>query len=459
MIKLLPLSYLLLLLAFTSCTENIETKDATYFGGEIINPKDNFVLLYKDDILIDSINLDHKNRFLYKFEDFSPGLYHFNHQEYQYVYIEPQDSIFFRLNTIDFDESLTFSGKGAHKNNFIINTFLANENHSAKSNRRYKLPPKKFSTLISSELKQRINILEQYQNRYEFSNGFMDVANAHITYHYYTIKERYPIYNKQQSDSIDTALFYEYRKDIDFNTEDLGSFYPYYEYLYALIDNLSSKRLNNTSAKDNHIANYTLKTKVIDSLIQNKDLKNQLLKNTTLHYLKTVKCGNQATSILAGFNTYNSDHANKEKIEGLVNTIKNLSYGNPLPDFNIVNSNNQTVTFKSTLQDKPTVLYFWSSNNKRHIKSVQQKVNQFAVNSNYNFIGISLDNSNKNWKVYAHKFNLENRFSLKTPKETREKLLIQNVNKIYVLDENAKILSTDLNIFDPHFSKKLNLLN
>jgi len=446
-------------MAFTSCTENTETEDATYFGGEIINPKNDFVLLYKDEVLIDSIPLDKKNRFLYQFKDFTPGLYHFNHEEYQYVYIEPKDSILFRLNTIDFDESLTFSGKGAHKNNFIINTFLANENHSSKSGRLYKLPPKKFSTLISGELSQRIDMLEQHKDRYEFSDGFMDVANAHIAYHFYAAKEHYPIYNKQQADSIDGNSFYEFRKNIDFNTGNLGSFYPYYEYLYALIDNLSVKRLKNTNLKDDHIANYNSKTEVIDSLVQNKDLKNQLLKNTTLHYLKNVKCGNQAASILTEFNKYNSNTKNKEKITGLVNSIKRLSYGNPLPEFNVVSTNNQTIAFKNTLKNKPTVIYFWSSNNPRHIKSVHSRVNQYATNSNYNFVGISLDDNKEDWKAYAQKFNLENGFSLETPKETREKLLIQNINKVYVLDKNAKILSADLNIFDPHFNKKLKSLH
>ena len=459
MIKLLPLSYLLFFMAFISCTENTETEDATYFGGEIINPKDDFVLLYKDEVLIDSIPLDKKNRFMYQFKDFIPGLYHFNHKEYQYVYIEPKDSILFRLNTIDFDESLTYSGRGAHKNNFIINTFLANENHSSKSDRLYKLTPKKFSTLISSELSQRIDMLEQYKERYEFSDGFMDVANAHIAYHFYAIKERYPIYNKQQADSIDVSSFYEFRKDIDLNTGHLGSFYPYYEYLYALIDNLSVKRLKNTTLKEDHIANYNSKTKVIDSLVQNKNLKNQLLKNTTLHYLKNIKCGNQATSILIGFDKYNSDTKNKDKITGLVNAIKRLSYGNQLPEFNVVSTNNQTIAFKNTLENKPTVIYFWSSSNPRHIKSVHSRVNKYAINSNYNFVGISLDNNKKDWKVYAKKFNLKDGFSLETPKETREQLLIQNTNKVYVLDENAIILSADLNIFDPHFNKKLKSLH
>jgi len=459
MIKLLHLSYLLFFIAFTSCTENTETEDATYFGGEIINPKDDFVRLYKDETLIDSIPLDNKNRFLYQFKDFIPGLYHFNHMEYQYVYIEPNDSIFFRLNTIDFDESLTFSGKGAHKNNFIINTFLANENHSSKSGKLYDFPPKKFSTLISSELSQRIDMLEQHKERYDFSDGFMDVANAHIAYHFYAAKERYPIYNKQQADSIDINSFYGFRKNIDFNTGNLGSFYPYYEYLYALIDNLGVKRLKNSSKKEDHLTNYTSKTEVIDSLVQNKSLKNQLLKSTTLHYLKNVKCGNQATSILTEFDKYNSDTLNKEKITGLVNAIKRLSYGNTLPNFNVVSTSNQIIDFKKILQKKPTVIYFWSSNNPRHIKSVHSKVSQYAINSDYNFVGISLDKNKKNWKVYAQKFKIKNGYTLETPKETREKLLIQNINKVYVLDKNAKILSTDLNIFDPHFNKKLKKLH
>ena len=116
--KLLPLSYLLVLITLFSCNKSNTIEDATYFGGEIINPKNDFVLIYKDKILIDSVILDQNNRFLYKFKNFTPGLYHFNHEEYQYVFIEPKDSILFRLNTIDFDESLTFSGKGADKNIF-----------------------------------------------------------------------------------------------------------------------------------------------------------------------------------------------------------------------------------------------------------------------------------------------------------------------------------------------------
>jgi len=457
MIKLLPLSYLLFLIAFTSCNENIETEDATYFGGEIINPKDDFVLLYKDDVLIDSVALDEKNRFLYKFNDFTSGLYHFNHKEYQYVYIEPTDSIVFRLNTIDFDESLTFSGKGANKNNFIINTFLANEKHHKKAFKLYKLPAEKFSTLISGELKQRLNMLEQYKERYDFPEGFNEVANAHIVYHFHALKERYPIYNRQQADSINKEEFYKFRDNIDFNTGNLGSFYPYYEYLYALIDNLSAQKLKQSHPNENHLSSYNSKVDVIDSLVQNETLKNQLLKNTTLHYLTNTKCKTKANEVLTYFNKHNTSIENKEKVTKLVNAIKRLSVGNYIPDFNVTTIENKTFAFKNTVH-KPTVVYFWSSNNPRHLKSVYKKVVQYSSNKNFNFVGVSIDDNKKDWEKYSIKLNLKNGYLLTDPIIAKENLLIQNINKVYVLDKNAKILSSDLNIFDPHFSEKLNLL-
>jgi len=457
MIKFLPLSYLLFLIAFTSCHENIETEDATYFGGEIINPKDDFVLLYKDDVLIDSVALDDKNRFLYKFNDFTPGLYHFNHKEYQYVYIEPTDSIVFRLNTIDFDESLTFSGKGAHKNNFIINTFLANERHDKEAYKLYKLPSEKFSTLISGELQQRLNILEQYKEKHSFSDDFNEVANAHIVYHFHALKERYPIYNKQQADSINKEEFYKFRENIDFNTGNLGSFYPYYEYLYALIDNLSAQRLKQHHHNENQLSSYNSKVDIIDSLVQNETLKNQLLKNTALNYLTNIKCKTKAKELLTYFNKHNTNIENKEKVTMLVKAIERLSVGNYIPDFNVTTIENETVAFKKTIH-KPTVVYFWSSKNPRHLKSVHKRILQYSSNKYFNFVGVSLDNNKKDWKNYTLKLSLKNGYLLTDPKITKENLLIQNINKVYVLDKEAKILSSDLNIFDPHFVEKLNLL-
>jgi len=110
---------------FYSCkNEDTNKANGTYIAGEIVNPVQSYILLYKNEEITDSIPLDRNNRFSYKFDDFEPGLHRLIHGEFQIVHIEEGDSILMRLNTKEFDESLTFSGYGGEKNNFLINKFL-----------------------------------------------------------------------------------------------------------------------------------------------------------------------------------------------------------------------------------------------------------------------------------------------------------------------------------------------
>ena len=62
------------------------------------------------------------------------NLYIFKHGiEHQQVFLEPGDSVNVFVNTKDFDESLTYHGNGAKKNNFLIRSFLKNEKDELKS--------------------------------------------------------------------------------------------------------------------------------------------------------------------------------------------------------------------------------------------------------------------------------------------------------------------------------------
>src|SRR5690554_8152381 len=104
---------LFLMLTFVSCKKDAKQNegDIAYLGGEIINPSNNYVVLLKGNSVIDTLPLDTKNRFLYKVKELIPGLYTFSHGgEIQMVLLEPLDSIMFRLNTMEFDESLVFTG-------------------------------------------------------------------------------------------------------------------------------------------------------------------------------------------------------------------------------------------------------------------------------------------------------------------------------------------------------------
>ena len=111
------------IIVFSACQDNDSSKkrDYTYIGGEIVNPNVDYVILFSEKGVGDTVKLDRNNRFIYKVKNLKDGIYSFKHNpENQLILLEKGDSLLFRLNTFEFDESLVFSGDGARKNNFLI---------------------------------------------------------------------------------------------------------------------------------------------------------------------------------------------------------------------------------------------------------------------------------------------------------------------------------------------------
>ncbi len=153
---------LISLFVLSACDSSKKDKsDGTYLGGEIINPKWSYILLQKNDKIVDTIPLDAHNRFFYEFTDFDPGLYWFWHRENQLIHIEPGDSIMLRVNTLEFDESLSFSGKGSERSGFLIDLFLQWEEENEGFIHHYQKEPKDFQTLLDSIHQIRIQKLRK----------------------------------------------------------------------------------------------------------------------------------------------------------------------------------------------------------------------------------------------------------------------------------------------------------
>jgi len=56
-----------------SCGSIDRSASKVYIGGEIVNPTSDYLVLFKDDKVIDSAQLDHNNRFKIKFNDLEEG--------------------------------------------------------------------------------------------------------------------------------------------------------------------------------------------------------------------------------------------------------------------------------------------------------------------------------------------------------------------------------------------------
>jgi len=179
-------------ITLASCNQqNQKSAQGTWIGGEIVNPKVDYVIISKNRTLIDTVRLDRNNYFHYEFKDFSPGIYTFRHFEYQVFYLEPRDSIMLRVNTLEFDESLAFTGDGADKNNFMMEMFLINEAENRLISNLYLLSPQEYEAKLDSMKQVRFDLYDHFVGKNKVSGDFKDIVEANIAYDFSTKKEWY----------------------------------------------------------------------------------------------------------------------------------------------------------------------------------------------------------------------------------------------------------------------------
>lgn len=345
--------------------KKIQERNLTYFGGQIINPETNYVLLLKDEKVLDTMLLDENNQFLKKIPSLQEGLYTFKHgNEFQYVYLAPSDSVLVRLNTWDFDQSLVFSGKGSAKNEFLINLFLQNEKEENMMYQNFDLNEQDFHAKIDSLSKDRFATYNDFfANEGQVSKGFKKLANTAIYFPLYRLKEVYPIFYKgvnnldefpEVSDS-----FYEFRNELSLNEENLVSFYPYQNYVVSYLYNISHQLKQKDSTKNDLTLNMLNAT---NEHIKAESFKNLLLKRILINdFLKSESACRINEEALQLFL---ANCTNKEDIELVNNLVKDCNYiaiNEPLQDFSIVSYANVPSTINELIKNKNAVVYFWSA--------------------------------------------------------------------------------------------------
>lgn len=191
MFRKLPLILSSMLVVISCKEENIE---CTVLRGFFPNSKDPSVVLYANDTPIDTVYLDKDKNFIFNLKIKESQLYNFETKgKFQYVFIEPNDSLVVYANAYNFDESISFSGRGAAINNFIL--VQANEA------RREADLFKKYQSLPPNLYKEKIDSLYQLKkNEYEafvkvnptLSEKAKDLALVSATFPLYKEMEIYP---------------------------------------------------------------------------------------------------------------------------------------------------------------------------------------------------------------------------------------------------------------------------
>lgn len=458
---LLPVYFLLFVLS--ACNENSNPDGDVYFGGVVINPYDNWVYLYQNEKIVDSVALNKNKTFLFHLKGKSPGLYRFVVKpEYQYVFFEPGDSLMVYLNTLDFDESLVFSGKGNEQNNFLTDIFLQNENETDKIVHFYQLPANEFVRKMDSLQTIKLGELDKLKSKIEVSERFEKVALASINFINFRARELYPFINTSHVETSSLNLpdgYYGFRKEVDMDDTTLMSYYTYKKYLVSYMNNVSYFKCLTDCKSQPVSTKFSLhhnlhKLSLIDSLITNPSIKDMLLQDSATSFLVNEEDSTSVGEFMSRFDEIILNKEIKKDIDLLAKNVLRISKGSALPDIWVINAKSEKVNLTQLLKGHEAVICFWDLNLIGHFKIEHEKIATLKQDfPNIKFIAISTSVNHEQWldELTYNKLDSESEFRALDFKKLSEDLVIKNITRTFLIKADGTIKDASLNLFDPAF--------
>jgi peroxiredoxin len=454
--------FLLLAIYLVSCKDSfIGENHVAYFGGEIENPKNNFVVFMKNDKVVDTFYLDKNNRFFHKFDSLTPGLYSFKHDpEYQYVFFDKNDSLMIRLNSNDFDNTLMFCGRGDEKNNFMMELYLKDMKLKNDLFDVYEQPEKVFSKYLEASNKKITELYRKRKSFIKWSEEFDEVAKANILLNYAYKKEVFPIVHEfKTGENIKTKLpksYYNYRKKIDVNQANLLYYSPFINYMTSMLNNIVLTK-NKGNLDDMSLENNIKKLEIVDTLVKNKHVKNLVINNIANMYLLSDQCSVNNGKFFTLYSKMVSDKKMKSKVMETASNIQKLRNNNVLPKVSLLDMNNQPVDLNKLITKK-TIIYFWNKQSDSHSFYSHKKIDELkAKYSSIQFIAININNSQEDWLKEIKDKNFSNSIELRATdfKELQNNWVINKVYRTMIINKNGTINNAFVSLFDANFESYL----
>jgi hypothetical protein len=422
---------LIILLLTISCSD----KEITYIGGKILKKTSDEISILKDEKLIKKIAINENGEFFSKLDSINDGLYNFIHPpEFQYLIFEKGDSIVLRLDVLDFDESLVFTGKGSSKNNYLIDVFLKHEEENDFIKSKFKSNDINFIKTIDSLIIE-FSKFKKFNKTNQSTELILE----------YAIK--LPIYSNVEyfisnfSSSIKSSDIYKYREDVDLNLETFSHFKPYLDYIISRTINHSNQNVNTDS---HNSLNYNLKRlEFVNRNITHPIIKTKIYRYIGFEYLLKESELMNINTFLNKFLEYSNNTSTNKEINELYNNIFSLQVNNNIPQVNLVNEKSVVKDIADFYNDKPIVYVFWSYDQNSHQITLFNRINKILnSNSNYNIHTININDDNFKWKkiinLLKKRKNLHHFRSVDFD-DMSKKMILNNLNKVIITNKNGKI--------------------
>ena len=433
-----------------SCNQE-NFKEDFYLGGEIINPSSRFVNFYYNNVKIDSIELNSENKFFKKIENINPGIYRIEHlPENQNIIVEKGDSLWIRVNVEDFHESLTFSGRGSSKNNFLVDINNMDTYENEYLSQYYVQESDIFRKKIDSLMNEKLRIWELFNKSVNQKKLSSNITKSSIKYNYYNKLERYAILRGTNWTKSKKESYFDYRDDINLNDTDLSLFDPYVTFLM----NYFNEKTLDSGEIYSYVKNNTdfniKKLLIIDSQIDDPYLKNNLARATAIEEILNFKNNKFHDEFIDYYSYVNSSDKYLNEIIQLYKDIKKMQKGNVLPEVSVINYQGKERLSSNELKGSKTLIYFWSQTQMNHYRRTIKRIEELKqIFPNFRFVGICIQ-PYTDMVIQAQNIlnvDLSDQYSFKNFEESSKSWVLTFLNKTIIIDQKSYIIDGFSNLF------------
>ena len=301
--------------------------------------------------------------------------------------IEPNDNIYLKADGNDFDKTLTFSGEGSGKWNYLkeqIKTFEVDKDWDYELENLKKISKKGYYELTEYLYNEQIKLLNKHQKN--LSSDFYSLQRADIYGKYSSIELAFlnfhQLFNEQEFSRFQLKTF---------NSKTQSKSYEFGHFVEALIDNhnkLGKKYNNSILVEFDSIKRYFDELDLVD-----KQLIDRILANKILNYIDNQGL-TEETKLLIG--SYKNFTKNKVYLNALLvkqSKLLELQPGRIAKTFILPDEKGNLVSLKD-FRGKNILLGFYASwcgpciSDQQNIKIVE---NYFKENNDFVYVFISMD--------------------------------------------------------------------
>jgi thiol-disulfide isomerase/thioredoxin len=373
----------------------------------------------------------------------APGYYSISQgRESTTAYLQPGDVLTLNINTAQFDESISYSGIGSEKNNYLANKFLSNEKSIGSFSTFYVNDEDVFTQQVNDLYNHNLTALKTLSDK-----AFVTIETKNLDYENLELYNRYETYHSHYANKEDFKVSDHFLpKALETLAFDNNTDYDLYESYRNLA---MSKIMNDIYDKigDDYQSASAEQFNVLNT-ITIPELKNDIIKDNGIFL---VSPGNpNMKNLYDFFMSHITDDELKMHLTEKYNKNKDLVMGQPSPEFNDYENHKGGTVSLSDLRGKYVYIDVWATwcgPCRAEIPSLKAIEKEYH-GKNIQFVSTSIDVAKdhdkwvdmvKNESLGGLQLFADNNWNSKFVKD----YAIEGIPRFILIDPNGNIVSAD----------------